>query len=161
MFVKSLVWYLNQWVLHLARCFLYPSFPSKWPSTFHPWTGWLFPLDQYVLRMDARWMAQPPSIRGSVLTVAEAVHQSGTAKARGAASARVNSPHWRLPGHRTSQNSRNDDQHWSITRWSGMAHHGSSPSCSLQSIRLGSTLVGGYTRRGPEVVLECFGVGCL
>jgi hypothetical protein len=42
-----------------------------------------------------------------------------------------------------------------------MAHHGSSPSCSLQSIRLGSTLVGVSTRRGPEVVLECFGVGCL
>ena len=144
MFVKFLVWYLNQWVLHLARCFLYPSFPSKWPSTFHPWTGWLFPLDQYVLRMDAWWMAHPPSRW-------QFTHRCwGCSPKRNSESTRC-----------VCQNSRNDDQLWSTTRWSGMAHHGSSPSCSLQSIRLGSTLVGVSTRRGPEVVLECFGVGCL
>lgn len=40
------------------------------------------------------WLNHP--VGGSLLTVAEAVHQSGTAKARGAASARVNSPHWNV-----------------------------------------------------------------
>ena len=112
---ELLLWYLNRRVFGemLSLFFIPLSIPIGLDY------AWLFPLDQYVLRMDVWWMAQPPGRWQSPRTVAEAVHQSGTAKARGAASARVKSRHrnvamvwkWGIPGHRTYlyQNSRNDE----------------------------------------------------